>query len=48
MSARLGTGTLRFWDCCGADSYDAEGCQKGRHVGWDEDETDEKLFLVGR
>ncbi len=47
LSARLGgTGTLRFWDCCGADSYEAQGCRKGRHISWDDE--DGETFLVGR
>ncbi len=48
LSARHGTGTLHFWDCCGADSYEAEGCRKGKHIGWDDEDDEDETFLVGR
>ena len=48
LAVRLGTGRLQFWDCCGKDSYEAEGCRKGKHVGWDDEDGEGETFLVGR
>lgn len=46
LAAVHGTGILSFWDCCGADSYDAPGCVWGRHVAFGEE--DDGVLLVGR
>lgn len=32
------TGLSLFYDCCGADRYDAPGCAFTRHKTYDEDE----------
>ena len=47
LAAIHGTGILSFWDCCGADAYDAPGCVEGRHVAFGEEDA-EGVFLVGR
>ena len=46
LAAVHGTGILSFWDCCGADFYDAPGCVWGRHVAFGEE--DDGVLLVGR
>ena len=46
LAAVHGTGMMAFYDCCGADSYDAPGCHVGRHVAYGEE--DEGVFLAGR
>lgn len=36
LKSVLGTGLIRFWDCCGKADPDAEGCEVGRHLSFDE------------
>lgn len=37
----LGTGMLSFWDCCGADDYNAPGCTRGYHIPFGEETSDD-------
>ncbi|KAI8114635.1 hypothetical protein M9434_002755 [Picochlorum sp. BPE23] len=41
LSQTLGTGMLSFWDCCGADDYNAPGCTRGYHIPFGEETSDD-------
>ena len=32
-------GLMRFWDCCGSEDPEAEGCRAGFHLTFDDDEN---------
>lgn len=41
LSQTIGTGMLSFWDCCGADDYNAPGCTHGYHIPFGEETSDD-------
>jgi len=41
LSQTLGTGMLSFWDCCGADDYNAPGCTRGYHIPFGQETSDD-------
>ena len=42
------TGLSTFWDCCNLESFDGEGCMRGKHISYDNEFDPVESILLNK